>query len=82
MNTKDAERVDFLNRAIQSIEPYVRYNISVAEASLKFNNNHQEAMLPQLLLICNAHKMKQFSELNEFLSDRKAEIHRKEIKAV
>ena len=82
MTKKNKERIEFLERAMEAIKPFLKFNISVAEASLQMRGKNQLALLPQLLLVCDAHNIKQFTELNEFLSERKAEIHRSEMKAV
>ena len=82
-NMKVKERIEFYEKALSAIEPFVKYNVSVSEVSLKYKGRvNQAAMINQLLLICNAAKMNNFSELKKFLLEKKTEIHRKEIKAV
>ena len=82
-NIKHEERIAFYDKALSAIEPFVKFNVSVSEVSLKYRGRvNQTAMINQLLLICDAAKMKTFEELKKFLLEKKTIIHRKEIKAV
>lgn len=82
MTKKNRERIEFLDKAMVAIEPFIKFNVSVTEASLQMRGKNHLALLPQLLLLCDAHKIKHFSELKKFLLEKKTIIHRKEIKAV